>query len=190
MQCVLRKRGTMKADDVISRSIFIITEYYENNLEPFFESIGEDVLWLGPAKRQYIQGKQKLIDTWMAESHNLTFTMGDIEATCASPAANVQEVLLHYEVSTHYPSGKTFLHDQLLHFPWRERRVKHEGGGMATSRRDLAHPHQQFLAIRPARYHLPRALRVALQDGRRKEQARHANHGEGDKRQHVSPSSG
>lgn len=118
----------MKTDDLIRRSIYIITEYYKNNLAPFFESISDDILWLGPAERQQMQGKKNLIRAWAAEEHNLTFTMGNIRALCISPHAHVKEVLLHYDVYTHYPSGNTALHDQRLHYTWRDRRVKTADG--------------------------------------------------------------
>ena len=42
----------MTANDLIYKSIHIITEYYNNNLQPYFDSISEDVLWIGPAERQ------------------------------------------------------------------------------------------------------------------------------------------
>ena len=118
----------MKSDDLIFRSIDIITEYYQNNLEPFFAAISDDVLWLGPAQRQQIQGRENLIRAFMAERHELTFTMGDIKSLCVAPDNHVREVLLHYDICTHYPSGNSDMHDQRLHFTWRDKRVKTGSG--------------------------------------------------------------
>lgn len=118
----------MKTNELIHRSIFIITEYYKNNLEPFFENVSEDVLWLGPAERQQIQGRENLIQAWAAEEHALTFTMGNIRALCVSPHPHVKEILLHYDIYTHYPSGNTNLRDQQLHYTWREKRIKTAAG--------------------------------------------------------------
>ena len=118
----------MKTDELIQRSILIITEYYKNNLQPFFESIGEDVLWVGPGERQMIRGRQALIRTFAREEHTLTFTMGSIMAVCVTPHSHVKEILLHYDVYTHYPSGNTYMHDQRLHYTWREERVKTGSG--------------------------------------------------------------
>ena len=114
----------MKTDALLYRSIFIITEYYKNNLQPIFESLGEDVLWIGPAERQQIQGRDNLVEAFQAEKHDLTFTMGDITALYISPHRSVKEILLHYDIYTHYPSGNTDMHDQRLHYTWRENRVK------------------------------------------------------------------
>ncbi len=36
----------MTANDLIYKSIYIITEYYNNNLQPYFDNISEDVLWI------------------------------------------------------------------------------------------------------------------------------------------------
>ena len=118
----------MKTDDLIYRSIFIITEYYRNDLEPFFDSVSEDILWIGPAQRQQIQGRENLMRIWAGEKHTLTFTMGDIKALCVSPHSNVKEVLLHYNVYIHYPSGNTYMRDQRLHCTWRQKRVKTDSG--------------------------------------------------------------
>lgn len=66
----------MTANDLIYKSIHIITEYYNNNLQPYFDSISEDVLWIGPAERQEIRGREQVISTFSAEVHGLSFTMG------------------------------------------------------------------------------------------------------------------
>ncbi len=110
----------MKKDDIIKLSLHIITEYYKNNLEPFFSYVSDDVLWLGPAKRQLIQGKKALKQAFALEKHSLTFTMGDIQVLYVSPHSHIREVLLHYDIFTHYPSGSTDVHNQWLHYTWCE----------------------------------------------------------------------
>ncbi len=117
----------MKKDDIIRLSLFIITEYYKNNLNPFFEYISDDILWIGPAQRQQIQGKKNLMQTFSMEKHTLTFTMGDIKVLYASPHRHVKEVLLHYDIYTHYPSGNTDVHNQRLHYTWCEKKSKTAG---------------------------------------------------------------
>lgn len=107
----------MNIDDLIHRSCMIISEYYKGNLQPFFDSVSEDILWIGPAQGQEIRGKRKLIDTWSNEQqHELTFTMSDIDAVCVSASSSVKEIVLHYDVYTRYPSGNTDVHDQRLHY--------------------------------------------------------------------------
>ncbi len=118
----------MKKDDIIKLSIYIITEYYKNNLVPFFEHISEDVLWIGPARGQQIHGKKNLMLAYAQEQHNLTFTMGDIKVLCISPHNRVKEVVLHYDIYTHYPSGNTDVHDQRLHYTWCEKRTRTDDG--------------------------------------------------------------
>lgn len=118
----------MKTEDLIHRSIYIITEYYKNNLTPYFESLSDDVLWLGPAQRQQMRGKETLIQAWVAEEHSLTFTMGNIHALSVSPHTHVREIILQYDIYTHYPSGNIDAHEQCLHYTWREKRVKTDAG--------------------------------------------------------------
>lgn len=121
-------RYNMKSDLLIHESIRIITEYYMNNLQPFFDCLADDVLWLGPTEGQILRGRQNIIDTFSSEMHELTFTMGSIDAVCVTPCKAVREVLLHYDIYTHYPSSNTDLHDQRLQFTWREKRIKTENG--------------------------------------------------------------
>lgn len=65
----------------LDKSIYIITEYYKNNLNPYFESLADDVLWLGPAEKQEIRGKENIIKAFSSDKHELTFSMGSIKST-------------------------------------------------------------------------------------------------------------
>lgn len=118
----------MRKDDIIKLSIHIITEYYKNNLEPFFAHISDDILWIGPARRQIVQGRENLIQTFASEKHDLTFIMGDIRVVCISVSHHVKEVLLHYDICTRYPSGSTDVHNQRLHYTWRDQKVQTADG--------------------------------------------------------------
>lgn len=118
----------MTSEELIYESIHIITEYYQNNLQPYFDSLGKDVLWIGPAEGQEIRGRDQVISTFSAEAHELTFTMGSIRAICISPCKIAQEVILQYEIYTHYPSGSTHLHNQRIHYSWYREKVQTENG--------------------------------------------------------------
>ena len=118
----------MTANDLIYKSIYIITEYYNNNLQPYFNNISEDVLWIGPAERQEIRGREQVISTFLAEVHGLSFTMGSIRAICISPIKTAHEVILQYEIYTHYPDGNTDLHNQRIHYSWYKKKVRTESG--------------------------------------------------------------
>ena len=45
---------SMNISAQIQQSVHIITEYYENRLQPFFDAIDDDLLWIGPAERQWM----------------------------------------------------------------------------------------------------------------------------------------
>lgn len=97
------------------------------------------MLWIGPAERQLIQGKDRLLQTFATEKHTLTFTMVDIKALCVSPHSRVREVILRYDIYTHYPSGNTDMHDQRLHFTWRERLTRSAAGQEYTQEIVMVH---------------------------------------------------
>lgn len=118
----------MISNDLIYKSILVITEYYKNHLQPFFDNLSEDILWIGPAKGQEIRGREEVISIFSAETHNLTFTMGSIRAICISPCKTAYEVILQYEIYTHYPDGNTDLHNQRIQYSWYREKVQTENG--------------------------------------------------------------
>lgn len=118
----------MSSNDLIYKSILVITEYYKNNLQPFFNYLSKDVLWIGPAERQEIRGRENVTSIFSAEEHELTFTIGSIRATCISPSKTTHEVILQYEIYTHYPNGTTDLHNQRIHYSWYKKRVQTKSG--------------------------------------------------------------
>lgn len=118
----------MTTKELIDRSISIVTEYYKNNLQPFFEYMSEDVLWIGPAEGQELRGRETMISAFSAETHKLTFTMGPIRAVCVSPNEFMHEIILQYEIYTHYPNGNTDFHNQRLQYSWYEKTVQTANG--------------------------------------------------------------
>lgn len=50
----------MNTTELAQLTADLLTQYYDNNIEPFFNHCHEDVLWLGPAKGQMIRGKRIL----------------------------------------------------------------------------------------------------------------------------------
>lgn len=118
----------MNSEDLIHRSITIIKEYYRNNLEPYFCSLSEDVLWIGPAERQELRGRDTIITAFTQEIHALRFTVGPIRSVCIKPHRGICEIILFYTVDTHYPDGNTEQHRQRLQYTWQERRTRTEHG--------------------------------------------------------------
>ena len=68
----------MVISEILSLSYYMISEYYNNNLEPFFEYIDEKILWIGPAQKQLLRSRAEIIKAWSKEAPALTFTMGNV----------------------------------------------------------------------------------------------------------------
>lgn len=51
----------MNTNEIIEKSVYIITEYYKNNTQPFFDNIDDDILWIGPAENQILRGKANIL---------------------------------------------------------------------------------------------------------------------------------
>lgn len=129
----------MTSHELIDKSIYIITEYYQNNLQPFFDHLSEDILWLGPADGQELRGRETIISTFSAEKHKLTFTMGSIRAICISQNESAREIILQYEIYTHYPNGRSDFHNQRIQYSWYEN--KRQAKGDAASRWEISMIH-------------------------------------------------
>lgn len=117
---------------ITDSSIHIITEYYKNNLTPFFDAIDTDILWIGPAQRQWLQGRDAIIQAFSTEQHQLSFTMSNISASTIPCGRHGCEVILTYLIYTHYPSGSHTVHDQRLHYTWRETKFVDKNGQKQT----------------------------------------------------------
>lgn len=147
----------MNTREIVQKSIHIITEYYKNNLMPYFDMIDDDILWYGPANGQFLQGKRAIIDAWEKEDNRLTFTMGNIVARSVS-VGSACEVILSYPVTTHYPSGADITVNQHLHYSWVERKRTLADGTVARLPRiiviHITNPYRQSEkdAIYPAHF--------------------------------------
>jgi len=123
-----KRKDLMKRQELIQRSIYIITEYYKNNLEPFFECLAEDVLWFGPRKEQVLRGRETMIRAWASAEQRPTFSMGNITECNVSTGTNNLEVMLEYDVHTFFPNGEVDRHHQRLHMSWGCRREENAEG--------------------------------------------------------------
>lgn len=118
----------MNIHHLTEQSIMIITEYYKNNLNPYFDNVDDDILWIGSARGQWLRGKKALMAAWEKESHELTFSMNNITSSYITSASQYCEIVLTYEVVTHYPDGHTVSRNQILHYTWCERKIINEQG--------------------------------------------------------------
>ncbi len=142
----------MKASEMVGLSIDIVRTYYQNDLALFFAYLDEDTLWFGPAKGQFLSGRQAILDAWKHEEHSLTFSVGNIRADSANTHPSYCEVMLSFPVTTHYPNGESIPVDQIIHITWCERKT---GEGQDKQPRmlvihisNLYHQHESDISIR------------------------------------------
>ncbi|MBQ9412980.1 MAG: LytTR family transcriptional regulator DNA-binding domain-containing protein [Oscillospiraceae bacterium] len=103
----------------------IVQAYYQNDLRLFFEYIDEKVLWYGPAKGQFLSGRQAILDTWGREDNPLHFTLGNVRLDYSTSHPSCYcEVMMSFPVTTHYPNGESIRIDQIIHITWCERKLK------------------------------------------------------------------
>ncbi len=113
----------MNTQKMIGLTNDIVQAYYQNDLQPFFDYVDEDVLWYGPAKGQFLSGRQAVLDAWGREKNPLTFSVGNVRLDCAASHPSYCEILMSFPVTTHYSDGESIRMDQIIHITWCERRL-------------------------------------------------------------------
>ena len=94
----------MNQQVIADLSAELIIKYYQNDYMPFLEAMDDDAMWYGPADGQFLHGKKAMIAAWNAEEHDLTFSLGNIEAAHISSHPSFCDVILLFPVTTHYPN--------------------------------------------------------------------------------------
>ncbi len=108
----------MNAQDVTTLTVDLLIKYYENNIQLFLDCCDEDVLWLGPAKGQWIRTKKLLVETFGNEQNDLTFAVHNLMATPLAISSGCLEVLLTFAVDTFWPDNRTNRVYQRISFTW------------------------------------------------------------------------
>ena len=112
----------MTVEEITHLSSRILIQYYDNHIQPFIDSCHEDVLWLGPAMSQMIRTKNKLIEAFENDDHQLRFKVYDLTATPIYISANSIEVLLTFVVDTFWPNGDSNRVYQRIALNWEIRK--------------------------------------------------------------------
>lgn len=116
----------MNKKEIIDLTNDIVQKYYQNEIQPFLDHVDEKILWYGPAKGQFLSGRQAVLNAWANEKHSLTFTLGNVRLDHISSHSSYCEVLMSFPVTTHYPEGDHITVDQIIHITWCERKIDNE----------------------------------------------------------------
>lgn len=108
----------MRNEQLEELTIRLVTEYYRNNKEPFYQYADKDILWLGPRAGQMISSRKELLDFFRAETTELSFEIRGMSAADIRAGENTWEIILHFFVTTIFPSGERHTHNQRMQFTW------------------------------------------------------------------------
>ena len=75
-------------------TVQLIEKYYANDRRLFFEYMDDDIIWIGPAIRQYMEGKQNLLDAFAQEHHSLLFRTAQMSSRMVTGSRSSCEVLV------------------------------------------------------------------------------------------------
>lgn len=108
----------MVIKDCVEKSLYILSEYYNNRLEPYFEHLADNVIWHGPAIGQQIIGRRNMREAWDNSPNHLTFSLGNVEAQYIQLSPASCEVMMMFVVKTHYPNGDVIQLFQRIQLSW------------------------------------------------------------------------
>ena len=136
----------MTTTELAELSASLLTRYYENDVQPFFDYCHDDVLWLGPAHNQMLRTKKVLVAAFEQERSPLRFAVYNLTATPFRISANCTEVLLTFVVDTFWPDGSSNRVHQRATLTWDVRkdqaliRVCHVSNAIDYDARDFIYP--------------------------------------------------
>lgn len=113
----------MKKKEMVDLTNEIVTRYYDNDIQPFLDHVDEKALWYGPAKGQFLCGRQAILNAWSNENHSLSFSLGNVRLDHISTHDSYCEVMMSVPVTTHYPDGNSITMNQIVHITWCERTI-------------------------------------------------------------------
>ena len=117
----------MNVKECVEKSIYITTEYYKNNnSEPYFEHMAENVLWYGTAINHKITGRETLREAFADFPDTITFLLGDIEAHYIQTSPMSCEVMVAYTLTMYYPNGDIVPLFQRTQFSWADMNITDE----------------------------------------------------------------
>lgn len=96
----------------------IITEFYNNNLQPYYDALCEDVLWIGPHTGQIIQGRDNLINAFEQEKGEIKYYLGMINTQTIRLSANSANTISVFERTALYPENGPLTFELLYHLAW------------------------------------------------------------------------
>ncbi len=136
----------MRLTDLAELSAEILTKYYENNTDMFFEYLHEDCLWIGPAKGQIVRSKEALQNIFRAEKNTLTFAVYNLSAMPVQISKTGAEVFLSFVVDTFWQDGSSNRVDQRITLSWENKvenpkiHVCHVSNAIDYDARDTIYP--------------------------------------------------
>lgn len=113
----------MKPEDVTLSNLaeytaFLITEFYRGNLEPYLNSLDEDVIWCGALHKQLVHGKKNVLDLFANNPQQITFSIGPIYTEVIPHGSSHCDTLSFFDRDAFYPSESNILWHMCFHLSW------------------------------------------------------------------------
>lgn len=118
----------MKQNELPEYSVYILTEYYKNNIHPFLDAFADNCLWLGPAQGQMIWGREALHEAFAQENNQLTFSMWNLQVVPLPVSDTSLDVVVTYVVRSYYADDVCLDFQQRTELLWVQESVRDEEG--------------------------------------------------------------
>lgn len=159
----------MKTEEVSLKNIseyvsYLIYEFYKNNLEPFFNALDDDVVWIGPNDGQFLHTSEVIRKAFKSEEKRLTYTVGPIYTEVITHGKKQCDTVSFFKRTSYHPDGKILPLEMVYHLSW----VKKEKWKMSVISLTIRLPMDSRDSIYPN--HIPGPLEdYAIIKGNRRE---------------------
>lgn len=97
---------------------FLITEFYQHNLQPYFTALADDAVWFGARQKQMLESKDEIVASFRREQVNLLYQIGAIYTRTIPCTKCACETISLFDRIAKYPSGETVMDRLCYHLSW------------------------------------------------------------------------
>lgn len=118
----------MNSKELMAVSAEILIQYYQNNIEPFLDSLHPNALWIGPLEGQILRSRETIVNAYRQEQNTMTFRLFDLNVSVAQHTTAQWDILMTFIVDSLYPDNSVIRCNQRIMLSWTMVSRTEEGG--------------------------------------------------------------
>lgn len=108
----------MNSKELLATSAEILIQYYQNNIEPFLNTLHPNALWIGPLEGQILRSREAIINAYRQEENVMSFHLFDLNVSVAQHTTAQCDILMTFIVDSQYPDNSVIRCNQRIMLSW------------------------------------------------------------------------